>query len=469
MNRTTLFIILTTCLVSGSHSLTCSESATYFENTVCDSEDPAFITEDEVFYNVKVDGYTSRLITGGLTSSADELSDIQQFQKRYNVGVLQVFDRKMINDSKAVYMFNNNVKTSLMKRLNTHPYYYVEEPEELFKFMYNLLLTLSTFESKNFVLRNLKIGNILLTASGYPLIYDLTDTVYKSHEEYVPYSFGYLSYGENIDIINGHEHSSVFADDTFKAGLLMYYLMTSVDAYVTQRNSSLQNLEQKNLYFSKSLNMKAIEICSQLLYSFNDNFDLKKLILLLYNSIFDTPLLKSSDSLSYKIKDGPEEAMNELKQKMRQANNNMQEITHFNPQNSSNQEYINQYNTQSPRLDRKDSEYVPSNLEKRMYYEQNYTTPNYTEREEEFHNNRGEMNNYGMPKMDLDYKQGSYINLSRSLDSEGVPTGFVIVIIFAVGVFLFNIAAIIFMMMSCRKDYFGLLVNRNDDLELSRV
>ena len=464
MNRTTLFIIFSTCMIAGTHSLTCSESAAHFQNTVCDSEEPAFTTNEEVFYKVTVDGHMNRLITGGLTSSPDEMDEAQQFQQRSNDGILQVYNRIVLDNYKVIYMFSNLATNSLSNYISNNPFIYNEQSEELFKFMANLLEILTTIRSKNWVLRNLEIGNILLTDGGSPLIYDLSGAVNILNEYYVPEHSGALSYDENIDFINKDEHSAQSVDDFYKAGLVMFNLMYAMNPYIVSQYASLESFRNTSLYFSSSSNLRAVDICSQLLYSFDDKFDFLSFTQSVIDSASESHIMKTTEPLSYDLKDGPVEAMAALKQSMGQTRLNNQGNRMFNDQNSSTQEYISQDIKHSPILEREETRYMPSNLEQRMYYENNYLTQKDDSREEQDVQ-------YRMPEMDFDYKMGngSILNKSLTLDREGMPTGLVIVLVFCVFTFLFNIAAIIFMMMSCRKDYFGFLVDRNNNIELSRV
>ena len=462
MNRTTLFILLTTCLIATSNSLSCSEGAAHFENTVCDSEEPAFVTDDEMFYAVTVNGYEHRLITGGLRSTPYELLETKKLQRKPTAGILQVIDRIEIGNSQEVIMFDDCAKDSLLSRLYDLNHAYGEHPEELFKFMAQLLRTLSTFRSEYLVLKKLKVGNILLTESGLPLIYDLSSAVNIYQQEYVSQDANPLSYGENIDLINKQIHTPDPADDLFKAGLVMYNLMYSKSPYPTKQYSNVQYYENINIFFASTVDIRAFDICSQLLYSFKPDFDLSKLILFTDDCASNPEFQKMSNYTSYNLGDGPEEAMDMERRNSPQYNQNMQGNRMFNDQRYETPQLTSEINIQSPSLQRKEVEYIPTYQEKRMFNDQPYHSPQYEHQD-------NQTNEYGMHSINYDYKQGSMLSKSLTLDENGTPTKGVVIIICIVGTFLFNIAAIIFLLLSCKKDYYSLLVGRNEDIQLSTV
>ena len=441
------FIFITICVISGSSSLSCSESAAFFQNTVCNTSEPAFTTQSEVFYSVIVNGTQHRLITGGLRTAMNELHAIKDFQKQAHPGILRIVDRRNIGSFREVIMFENSASKSLYEFFSLNGRFYEENPQELFTFMNGLLKTLAIIDKESWVVRDLSLGNILLSQSGQPVLFDLSTVVNLNQMEVVSEDIGPLSFTETQDMINNTLHSSIPSDHYYLAGLVMYHLMYRISPYLVDEEASLQTFEDIYLNFESNADLRAFDICSQLLYSFNEGFSFYGLLDYVDRCTLQSGFQPMPNLVAYRLADGPRDATKWLKNKSSQ----------FNIMEESRTKYEIQFNK--------------NKQGNRMFNDQNYHTP-----QSEYQNSgskAGYTSSYGpgngyqrLNNMD---KQGSFMNQSLVHNKTAFQIEFVILVILAIGAALFNIAAVIFMFMACRKDYFGYLVGRDDSLELSRV
>lgn len=409
-----------------------STSGTRFLFKVSRSEPTSMISDNSVIQS----GKEYLMSVNGMDSIEDILT--VPFLERNINGMAKLVELTNGYRNGTIYIFESE-HSSLrsLESFFSQMYSPFSEEKVLLRFVAGFLNILESLHSQLFVLRDFNIGNIMVTEDNMPYLFNFTGIVSMT-ENATPLESNFASSQKEVyNISQGTKMKYNGGSDEFGLGVVMYFMLFNAYPFETPQTDSY-HMGKVRIPFMGQLGQKSVTLCKDLLIFEGGNEDVEYLRNTLYEMLDSNDFPLTTNQFTVNIYG----VVNII-----ESDESIQVLSYDESLHQKNEHMMNRmYNEQ----DSSPANYSPikknNNLVKEDSTGKTYQIPIKWKIEMDSQNNEVMKPVFSLPSEI--FQNQSYVG-----NNEGPEAKTVLIFILIGCTYLFCIAAIVFMVMACRKDY----------------